>query len=92
MNDMTAMDAYMLRRVCRLWATPTLIMHTIPLILQAHGMQKGPWYAKPGPWGMPCLRPPRIATLQKLPFFFFFYTQHTLHYFTDTVVHQTYVT
>ena len=66
----------MLRRVCWLWATPTLIMHTIPLILQAHGMQKGPWYAKPGPWGMPYLRPPRIATLQKLPFFFFLHTAY----------------
>ena len=70
----------MLRRVCWLWATPTLIMHTIPLILQAHGMQKGPWYAKPGPWGMPCLRPPRIATLQKLPFFIFF--THSIPYTT----------
>ena len=38
----------MLRRVCWLWATPTLIMHTIPLILQAHGMHEGPWYAMPG--------------------------------------------
>ena len=40
--------SYMLRRVCWLWATPTLIMHTIPLILQAHGMHEGPWYAMPG--------------------------------------------
>ena len=66
----------MVGRVWRLWPTPSLMLHTIPLILQAHGMQKGPWYAKPGPWGMPCLRPPKIATLQKLPFFFFLHTAY----------------
>ena len=45
---MAGIEAYMLRRVCWLWATPTLIMHTIPLILQAHGMHEGPQYAMPG--------------------------------------------
>ena len=87
------LQAYMLRRVCRLWATPTLIMHTIPLILQAHGMQKGPWYAKPGPWGMPYLRPPKIATLSKESFFFFLthstpYTTVLIQLFTSPTLYD----